>query len=78
MFTNFNRQNYQFAACLLIIFILELAVGITAAVYKSEFETALKDTLKKSISNYSANGNEKLAWDNVQRKVGIVTIFSTF
>ncbi|KAG5872982.1 hypothetical protein JTB14_017039 [Gonioctena quinquepunctata] len=34
---------------LIIIFILELAVGISAAVYKADFQEALKDNLKKSM-----------------------------
>ncbi|KAJ8974665.1 hypothetical protein NQ317_011982, partial [Molorchus minor] len=35
--------------------------------YKSEFQDTLKDTLKKSLENYSQD--EKIAWDNIQRKM---------
>lgn len=61
--------SLQFAVCLLIIFIAELAVGIAAAVYKSDFGHVLKSTLKKSMANYSENSVEKISWDNVQMKV---------
>lgn len=47
---------------------MELAVGIAAAVYKADFHNALNGTLRKSMQNYS-NDPEKIAWDNLQRKV---------
>lgn len=59
----------KFAVCLLIIFIIELAVGIAAACYHNEFDTALKDALKNSMTNYSINDSEKLAWDKIQAKL---------
>ncbi|CAH1154154.1 unnamed protein product [Phaedon cochleariae] len=59
-----------FAGLLIIIFIIELAVGIAAAVYKSDFQEALKESLKKSMENYSdPNNPERISWDNVQRKL---------
>ncbi|RZC33505.1 23 kDa integral membrane protein [Asbolus verrucosus] len=67
------RESYNlliaFAVCLLIIFIIELAVGIAAAVYHTDFSDALKSTLKKSMANYSQNDVEKIAWDNAQTKL---------
>ncbi|KAJ8941238.1 hypothetical protein NQ318_015670, partial [Aromia moschata] len=58
----------KFAVLLAIIFIIELAVGIAAAVYKSDFHHALNGTLRKSLENYS-NDNDRIAWDNVQKKL---------
>jgi len=60
----------KFAAALLIIFVIELAVGIAAAVFKNDFSTAMKDTLKESIKNYT--DTDRQAWDNVQRKVSML------
>lgn len=62
---------FQFAVALIIIFLLELAAGIAAAVYSSDFQESLKTTLRKSMSNYSDenNNSDKIAWDNVQKKV---------
>lgn len=59
----------QFAFCLLIIFIVELAVGIAAAVFKSDFEMVMRDTLKSSMDNYYDIKSDRLAWDKVQTKV---------
>uniref|UniRef100_A0A1Y1L9E2 Tetraspanin n=3 Tax=Photinus pyralis TaxID=7054 RepID=A0A1Y1L9E2_PHOPY len=67
------RESYYllmaFALCLLVIFIIELAVGIAAAVYKSDFEEVLKDTLKSSMDNYYSSKSDRLAWDNMQVKL---------
>lgn len=52
---------------LVIIFIIELAVGIAAAVFKSDLEMMLKDSLEKSITRSSTD--DIAAWDNVQRKL---------
>ncbi|KAG5882055.1 hypothetical protein JTB14_007717 [Gonioctena quinquepunctata] len=68
------KESYNllmaFAGLLIIIFILELAVGISAAVYKADFQEALKDNLKKSMEKYTEeNSSEKISWDNVQKKL---------
>ncbi|KAK5645505.1 hypothetical protein RI129_006805 [Pyrocoelia pectoralis] len=67
------RESYYllmaFAMCLLIIFIIELAVGIAAAVYKGDFEDVLKGTLKSSMDNYYGSKSDRLAWDNMQVKL---------
>lgn len=62
--------------CLLVILIVELAVGIAAAVYRNDFEMALKDVLKQSLAKYNDNKSDKLAWNNVQTQVFI--FFSIF
>ncbi|CAH1104259.1 unnamed protein product [Psylliodes chrysocephalus] len=69
------RESYNllmaFAGLLIIIFIVEIAVGVTAAVYKGDFQVALKENLLKSIKEYSNENNaEKIPWDNVQKKAG--------
>ncbi|GJQ71555.1 hypothetical protein Trydic_g11263 [Trypoxylus dichotomus] len=58
-----------FAVCLLIIFIVELAVGIAAAVFKADFEMVMRDTLKASMDKYHSDKSDKLAWDHVQTKL---------
>ncbi|KAJ8913858.1 hypothetical protein NQ315_003767, partial [Exocentrus adspersus] len=65
------KESYNmlmaFAGLLLIIFIVELAVGIAAAVYKNDFHNALNGTLRNTMDNYS-NAPDKIAWDNIQQK----------
>ncbi|XP_025832077.1 leukocyte surface antigen CD53 [Agrilus planipennis] len=55
-----------FALCLLIIFVVELAVGIAAAVYKGEFQVLLKENLKESLDVYYDSKVDRIAWDNMQ------------
>lgn len=57
----------QFAVCLAIIFIMELAVGIAAICFKSDLEMALQDRLESSIKK--SDSDDLMAWDNVQRKL---------
>ncbi|XP_014477772.1 PREDICTED: CD63 antigen [Dinoponera quadriceps] len=65
------KEHYNmliaFAAALLIIFVIELAVGIAAAVFKNDFSMAMKETLKESMKNNTEA--DKQAWDNVQKKL---------
>ncbi|KAG5323170.1 TSN6 protein, partial [Acromyrmex heyeri] len=56
-----------FAVALLIIFVIELAVGIAAAVFKNDFSMAMKNTLKESMKNYTET--DKQAWNNIQKKL---------
>lgn len=51
---------------------VELAVGIAAAVFKNDFNMAMKNTLKESMKNYTEV--DKQAWDNVQKKVSILNL----
>ncbi|KAJ8975390.1 hypothetical protein NQ317_008605 [Molorchus minor] len=55
--------------CLLIIFILEFAVGIAAATYKNEFRMTLSEIMTNSLRNYNTSKSDKIAWDNVQTKL---------
>lgn len=74
----FNVSNFQFAVGLLVIFIVELAVGIAAACYNAEFQDGLKSALRKSMDRYDNVDADKQAWDNVQQKVWIYYIFRKF
>lgn len=56
-----------YAVCLLIIVIVEVAVGIASWVMKSDMEMILNDSLKRSIIRSS--NEDIIAWDNVQRKL---------
>ncbi|ALC41286.1 Tsp47F [Drosophila busckii] len=56
-----------YAVLLAIIFIVELAVGIAASVFKKDLEGMLKNSLMESIKRSNAEDNQ--AWDNVQRKL---------
>lgn len=50
-----------------MVFIVELAIGIGACLYKAELDKSLKDSLKNSIERSS--GDDVIAWDNAQRKL---------
>ncbi|CAH1182540.1 unnamed protein product, partial [Phyllotreta striolata] len=67
------RESYYmligFAVCLLVIFIVEFAVGIAAATYKSQFQGVLKESMARSLGNYEANKADKVAWDTLQSKL---------
>lgn len=52
---------------MLIIFVVELAVGIAACVFKSDLQMMLQSSLQKSIERSSMD--DIMAWDNVQRKL---------
>lgn len=58
---------YTFAFLLLIIFIVELAVGITAFVLKSDLEMMLQKSLRESMERSSPK--DMMAWDNVQQRL---------
>lgn len=59
----------KFAVCLLVIFIIELAVGIAAAVYHNEAHKELNMYMKDSLKRYNSSQSDKIAWDNLQSKV---------
>ncbi|KAJ6642414.1 CD63 antigen [Pseudolycoriella hygida] len=65
------RENqgmlYTFAFLLLIIFIIELAVGIAACVFKSDLQMMLQQSLQNSIERSSMD--DIMAWDNVQKRL---------
>ncbi|XP_066585263.1 CD63 antigen [Prorops nasuta] len=65
------KENYgmliAFAVALLIIFVIELAVGIAAACLKNNFRMELKNSLKESIKNYT--DVDRVTWDSMQKKL---------
>lgn len=64
----------QFAVLLMVIFVIELAVGIAAGIAKEEFANAMRATLKLSMGNYTQTSTDQAAWDSMQRKVYIICI----
>ncbi|EDW32526.1 GL10398 [Drosophila persimilis] len=56
-----------FAVLLAVIFIVELAVGIAASVFKKDLEMMVKNSLQESIKRSSSE--DTMAWDNIQRKL---------
>lgn len=56
-----------YAVCLLVIVIVEVAVGIASVVMKSDMEMILNDSLRRSIIRSSKD--DIIAWDNVQKKL---------
>ncbi|KAK9880102.1 hypothetical protein WA026_008617 [Henosepilachna vigintioctopunctata] len=67
------RESYTmlmaYAVCLLIILIAELSIGIAAAVYKGDFDSAMKNIMKDSLHSYNESRTDRLAWDNIQSKL---------
>ncbi|XP_060528802.1 CD63 antigen-like [Cylas formicarius] len=67
------RESYKmlmaFAACLLVIFIIELAVGIAAAVYKDDFHKGLKELMRDSMDRFETSESDRIAWNNLQKKM---------
>lgn len=45
---------------------IELAVGIAAAVFKSDFQVALKDSFRSSMSHYDKKTEDHDAWVSLQ------------
>ena len=56
-----------FAVFLLIVFIIELSVGIAAITFRSDLESSLNMHLEKSIQR--RNSADMIAWNNVQKKM---------
>ncbi|KAH0816700.1 hypothetical protein GEV33_006091 [Tenebrio molitor] len=67
------RESYYmlmaFAVCLLIILIIELAVGIAAAVYKNDFQMTMKDLMKSSMKRFENSRTDRDAWNRIQTKL---------
>lgn len=49
------------------MFIVELAVGIAACLFKADLDELLQKSLKKTIER--SNPDDLVAWDNAQRKL---------
>lgn len=50
-----------------MVFIVELAVGIAACLFKADLDELLQKSLKQSIKR--SNSEDLSAWDNVQRNL---------
>ncbi|XP_044754030.1 CD63 antigen-like [Coccinella septempunctata] len=63
------RESYclliTFSVCLIIIIMIELAVGVTSAVYQDDFVQGLNET----IVNYGKNENDRENWDTIQKEL---------
>lgn len=57
----------QYAVLLAIIFIIELAVGIAACLFKADLNDMLRESLVKTISRSDAD--DLATWDHTQRKL---------
>ncbi|KAG8178239.1 hypothetical protein JTE90_005608 [Oedothorax gibbosus] len=55
-----------FGILLLIIFVVEIAGGVTAYVYKGQFEGFLKENMKKSIEQHQPDSQK--VWDDMQKE----------
>ena len=53
----------------MVIFVLEIAVGIAASAFKDDFTEGLKNALQNSIKVYKNSEVDRSYWDNVQTKV---------
>ena len=58
--------SFQFAALLVVIFILEIAAGIAGFVMKGQVDDWIEDYMTKSMKD----GNK--VWDDVQKDVSSV------
>lgn len=69
------KENYclilSFSVLLGLIFILELAAGISGYVLRSDAETLIKGTLTDSLAEYKTDKptEQTILWDYVQRTV---------
>lgn len=59
-----------------MIFILELAVGISACLFKADLDDILKENLRKSINRSSRD--DILAWDKAQSRLNCCGIEGTY
>lgn len=62
----------------MVIFIIELAVGIAAAVYQNEVHKGLKELMRDSLDRYETNESDRIAWDELQTKVMTHQCSSTY
>lgn len=63
-------MTMTFAVILGLIFVLEIAVGIGAAVMKNKVRRVLEDKMKESMQNYKKPNHDGVTktWDNLQKK----------
>jgi len=63
-------MTMTFAVILGLIFVLEIAVGIGAAVMKNKVRKVLEDKMKESMQNYNKPNHDGVTktWDNLQKR----------
>lgn len=60
----------QYSTLLIVIFLLEVAVGIAGILLKNRTEDFLKSALQDSMKHYHQNNSEiSFVWDNIQTQV---------
>lgn len=62
----------QFATILGIVFILEMASGIAACVYKDEFGDYMRTSLKSTMVN--STDADKAAWNTIQQEASLLKV----
>ncbi|KAH1000441.1 hypothetical protein HUJ04_000348 [Dendroctonus ponderosae] len=58
---------FQFAGLLLAVFIMELTVGICAAVFKTDYKVAFKESLSESLRHVLSSGKDRSNYYDVAR-----------
>lgn len=69
----YDFSIFQFSILLVLIFILELAAGISGYVLKGETQDLLKKSLTNTMADYGNKDHVDItvAWDTVQLNVRI-------
>lgn len=68
---------FQYSTFLIVIFLLEIAVGIAGVLLKNRTEDFANQALHKSMMQYNNNTEITFDWDNIQRHVsGIIYLYS--
>ncbi|XP_023229303.1 tetraspanin-7-like [Centruroides sculpturatus] len=58
--------SFQFSVIIFLIFIVELAVGISAYVFRNKISDNIKSVSKDLLENYNKDASDKDFWDDIQ------------
>uniref|UniRef100_A0A1W7RAS2 Tetraspanin n=1 Tax=Hadrurus spadix TaxID=141984 RepID=A0A1W7RAS2_9SCOR len=58
-----------FSVLLFLLFIIELAAGITAFVFRNKLEKVIENNMKDSMKKYNTTTDVTKSWDYVQKKL---------
>ncbi|XP_067120252.1 CD63 antigen-like [Centruroides vittatus] len=65
------KENYcmlmTFSVIIFLIFIVELAVGISAYVFRNKISENIKEASKEILEKYNNDSSDKDFWDNIQK-----------
>lgn len=64
-----NLFYFQYSTLLIVIFLLEVAVGIAGIILKNRTEEFLAGALHSSMDQYGNDTEITAVWDNIQRQV---------